>query len=145
MYPHWGPIAFSWQLGRWSGQTVSCCVFWRERFVLRWGQNYKHDDSLGPCPSIHLISTFFSATYDIRCLIGWKFRGFASKIGGFVSIAMFRGGRRQISRDVHSKYQYWYWMTMNHNHSMERASNDSPWYTWGNFMLMKGPLYRCGK
>ena len=33
----------------------------------------------------------------MRWLIGGKFRGVAAKVGDFTSIAMFRGGRRQIS------------------------------------------------
>ena len=39
-------------------------------------------------------------------LIDGKFRGVAPEVGVFVSIAMFRGGRRQISRAADSKYQY---------------------------------------
>ena len=69
------------------------------------GQNYHHDDGLGPCASIHHISTSFPPAYNMRMLIDGKFRGVAAKIGGFVGIAMFRGGRRQISRDADSKDQ----------------------------------------
>jgi len=69
-------------------------------------QKYHHDNSLGPCTLIHLISTLFPPTYDMRWLIDGKFRGVASKIGGVTSIAMFRGGQRQNSRGADSKYQY---------------------------------------
>ena len=61
------------------------------------GQKYQHDDSLGSCTSIHYISTVFPPTYDMRWLIDGKFRGVAWKIGGFMSIWMFREGRCQIS------------------------------------------------
>ena len=71
----------------------------------------------------HQISTLFPCTYDTRWLIDGKFRGVAAKMGCFVSIAMFRGGRRQISRGAASKYQYWHWTTMIHKNSMERAPN----------------------
>ena len=66
----------------------------------------QHDDSLGQCAPIHLISTLSPPRYDMGRRIDGKFRGIASKIGGFVSISMFRGGRRQISRGADSKYQY---------------------------------------
>ena len=69
-------------------------------------QKYHHDNSLGPCTPIHLISTLFPPTYDMRWLIDGKFRGVASKIGGFVSIAIFRAGQRQIVLVADSKYQY---------------------------------------
>ena len=69
------------------------------------GKKYQHDDSLGPCASNHLIRTFFPPRYDVVRLIGGKVRGIAAKIGAFVSIATFRGGRRQISRGADSKYQ----------------------------------------
>ena len=85
---------------------MSCCHFWRVTFVVLGGQNYQHDDSLGSCTSIHLISTLFPPTYDVRWLIEGKFRGVAAKIGDFTSIAMLRGGPRQISRGADSKYKY---------------------------------------
>ena len=56
--------------------------------------------------SIHYISTLFPPTYDMRWLIDGKFHALAAKVGDFTSIAMFRGGRRQISRGADSKYQY---------------------------------------
>ena len=62
------------------------------------GQKYQYDDSLGSCTSIHYIGTLFPPSYDMRWLIDGKFHALAAKIGGFMSIAMFRGGRRQISR-----------------------------------------------
>ena len=67
---------------------------------------YQHDDSLGLCTPIHYITTLFPPTYDMRWLIDGKFRGVASKIGGFMRIAMFRGGRRQNLRGAESKFQY---------------------------------------
>ena len=70
------------------------------------GQNYQHDDSLGSCTPIHYISTLFPPTYDMRWLTDGKFHALAAKVGDFTSIAMFRGGRRQISRGADSKYQY---------------------------------------
>ena len=70
------------------------------------GQEYQHDDSLGSCMSIHHTSTLFPPIYDMRWPIDGKFRGVAAKVGDFTSIAMFRGGRRQISRGADSKYQY---------------------------------------
>ena len=73
-------------------------------FVLLGGQNYQHDNSLGPCASIHLISTLFPPRYDIRRLIDGKFRAVAPKIDGFIGIAMFRGGPRQILRGAESKF-----------------------------------------
>ena len=42
---------------------------------------------------------------DKRQLIDEKFRRFASKIGAFMSSAMFRGGRSQVSQGADSKYQ----------------------------------------
>jgi len=145
MYLFWGSIAFLWQLGRYFGQIISCCNIWRVTFIALGGQKYQHDDSLGQCASIHLISTLFPPRHDMRRLIDGKFRGFASKFDEFISIWMFRGGRRQISRGADSKYQYWYWTTINHNYSMGRASNGGPWYTWAASMLMKGPLCWQGK
>ena len=41
----------------------------------------------------------------MRWLIDGKVRGVAAKIGGCVSIAMFRGGRRQNSRGTEPKTQ----------------------------------------
>ena len=70
------------------------------------GQKYLHGDSLGTYTPIHYISTLFPPTCDMRWLIDGKFRGVAAKIGGFVSVAMFRGGRREISQSADSKYQY---------------------------------------
>ena len=70
------------------------------------GQKYQHDDSLGSCTSIHYISTLFPPTYDMRWLIDGKFHALAAKVGDFTSIAMFRGGRRQILLVADSKYQY---------------------------------------
>ena len=67
------------------------------------GEKDQHDDSLGPCASIHLISTLFSLGYGIRRLIDGKFRTFAAKLGGFISSWMFRGGQRQISRGADQK------------------------------------------
>ena len=97
--------------GNWIGHfsnSIFCCNFWRISFVLLGGQNYQSDDSLGPYTSIHYIGTFSSPTYGMRWLIHGKFRRFAAKFSGFVSIAMFREGRRQISRGAGSKYQCWY-------------------------------------
>ena len=70
------------------------------------GQKHQHDDSLGSFTSIHYISTLFPPTYDIRLLIDGKFHALAARVGDFTSIAMFRGGRLQISRGADSKYQY---------------------------------------
>ena len=70
------------------------------------GQKYQHDDSLGSCTSIHYISTLFPPEYDMRWLIDGKFRGVAAKVDDFTSIAMFRGGRRQISWGADSKHQH---------------------------------------
>ena len=75
-------------------------------FVVLGGQKYQHDDSLGSRTSIHYISTLFSHIYDIRWLIDGKFRGVAAKVGDFTSIAMCRGGRRQILRGADPKHQY---------------------------------------
>ena len=61
------------------------------------GQKNQHDDSLGSCTSIHYINTLFLPTYDMRWLIDGKLRGVAAKVDDFMSIWMFRGGRRQIS------------------------------------------------
>ena len=144
MYPRWGPIAFFWQLGRWFGQTISPYHFWRVTFVALGGQKSQHDDSLGPCASIHHSSTLFLPAYGMGRFIDGKFRRFAAKIDDFISTWMFRGGQRQISRGADSKHQHWYWMTKNHNYSMVRASNDSPQYTRATSMPMKGSLYRCG-
>ena len=63
-----------------------------------------NEDSLGPYTSIHSISTLFSSKHGVGWLIDETFRGFAAKFGGFVSIAMFRGGRRHILRCADSKY-----------------------------------------
>ena len=41
----------------------------------------------------------------MRWLIGGKFRGVAAKIGGFVGIAMFGGGRRRLSLDAEHNLQ----------------------------------------
>ena len=60
-------------------------------------QKYQHDDNLCPWASIHLISILFPPIYDKRWLIDGKFRGVSAMVDGFMSIAMFRGGRRQIS------------------------------------------------
>ena len=60
---------------------------------------------MGPYASIHLISTLLPPTCDMRWLIDGNFRGIAAKIGGCVSIAMFRGGRRQNSRGTEPKTQ----------------------------------------
>ena len=54
---------------------------------------------------MRVISTLFPPRYDVIRLIGGKFRGIAADIGAFVSIAMFRGGRRQVSRGADSKDQ----------------------------------------
>ena len=97
MYPLWGPIAFSCHLVQLFGQTISCRHFWRVTFIVLGGQKYQHDDSLGPCTSIHYIGTLFSPSYDIKWLIDGKFRALAANVGDVTSIAMFRGGRRQIS------------------------------------------------
>ena len=70
------------------------------------GQNDQHDDSLGPCTCFHYIGTLFSHSYDIKWLIDGKFRGVSAKVGDFTSIAMFRGGRRQILLVAASKRQY---------------------------------------
>ena len=70
------------------------------------GQKYQHDDSSGQCASIHYTSTLFQPTYDMRWLIDGKFRGVAAKVDDFRGIAMFRGGRRQISRGADTKYQH---------------------------------------
>ena len=70
------------------------------------GQQYQHDDSLGSCTSIHYISTLFPPTYDMRWLIDGKFHALAAKVGNFTSIAMFRGGRRQILLVADLKYQH---------------------------------------
>ena len=145
MYPSWGPIAFSCHLLRWFGQNISCCHFWRVTFIVLGGQKYQHDDSLGSCTSIHYTSTLFPPTYDMRWLIDGKFRGLAAKVDEFISIWMFRGGRRQVSRGADSKYQYWYWTTINYSYCMGRALSNGPWYTWSVSMLMKGPLYPHGK
>ena len=72
-------------------------------FIALGGQKYKHDNSLGPCASIHHISTLFSPTYDVRRLIGGKFRWVAAKIDDFIGIYIFRGGQCQISRGADSK------------------------------------------
>ena len=69
------------------------------------GQKHQHDDSLGPCASIRLISTLFSPRHDMIRLIDGKFRGVAPKTDDFISIAIFRGGQRQISRGSDSKFQ----------------------------------------
>ena len=61
------------------------------------GQKYQHDESLGTFMSIHYTSTLFPPTYDMRWLIDGKFRALAAKVDDFTSVAMFRGGRRQIS------------------------------------------------
>ena len=82
--------------------------FLRVSFINLEGQKYQHDDSLGPCAPSHYTSTLFPPTCYIRRLIDEKFRGVAANIGGFTSIAMFRGGQRQISRGADSKFQYWY-------------------------------------
>ena len=82
------------------------CHFWRVTFIVLGGQKYQHDHSLGSCTTIHYISTLFPPTYDMRGLIDGKFRGVAAKVGDFTSIAMFRGGRRQILRGADSKHQY---------------------------------------
>ena len=108
-------------------------------------RNYQHDDSLGPHASTYLISTLFPPRYDMGRLIDGKFRGVAAKIGDFISIAMFRGGWRQILLIADSKYQHWYWMTINDNYSMGRASNNGSWYTWAPSVLTEGRLYRHGK
>ena len=92
MHLCWGPITFFCQSGRWFGQTMSCWDFWKISFVVLGGQKYQRDDSLGRYTSIHHINTLFPSTYDVRLLIDETFRGFAAKLGGFVSIAMFRGG-----------------------------------------------------
>ena len=42
----------------------------------------------------------------MRWLIDGKFRALAAKVDDFTSIAMFRGGRRQISRGADTKHQY---------------------------------------
>ena len=42
----------------------------------------------------------------MRWLIDGKFRGVASKIGGVTSIAMVRGGQRQILLVADSKYRH---------------------------------------
>ena len=70
------------------------------------GQKHHYGGNLGPCAPSHYISTLFPPTCYMRRLIDEKFRGFAANIGGFTSIAMFRGGRRQISRGADSKFQY---------------------------------------
>ena len=71
--------------------------FLRVSIINLEGQKYQHDDSLGSCTSIHYTSTLFPPTCDMRWLIDGKFRGLAAKVSDFISIAMFRGGRRQIS------------------------------------------------
>ena len=58
--------------------------------------------------SIHLISTLSSLRYDMVQFIDGKARGIAAKNDGFVSIAMFRGGRRQNLRGADSKFQCCY-------------------------------------
>ena len=97
--------------GRTDGQPRDLLLlkinFWRVTFIVLGGQKCQHDDSLGSCTSIYYISTLFPPTYGMRWLIDGKFRGVASKIGGFMSIAMFRGGRRQNLRGAESKFQYW--------------------------------------
>ena len=98
---------------------MSCCNFSRVTFIALGGQQCQHDNSLGQCVPIHLISTLFPPRYNIRWLIDGKFRGFAAKIDDFISIWMFRGGQRQISRGADWKYQYWYWTTINYNYSRE--------------------------
>ena len=70
------------------------------------GQKHQHDDSLGSHTSIHYTGILFSPTYDMKWLIDGKFRGVATKVGDFTSIAMFRGGRRQILLGADSKHQY---------------------------------------
>ena len=50
------------------------------------GQKYQHDNSLGSCTSIHYTSTLFPPTYDMRWLIGGKFRGLAAKVDDFMSV-----------------------------------------------------------
>ena len=76
---------------------MSCCHFWRVTFIVLGGQKYQHDDSLGSWTFIHYISTSFPPTCDVRWLIDGKFHALAAKVGDFICIAMFRGGRRQIS------------------------------------------------
>ena len=97
MHPLWCSIAFSRHLIQQFGQTISCCHFWRVTFIVLGGQNYQHDDSWGPCTSIHYISTLFPPSYDMKWLVDGKFRALAAKVGDFTSITMVRGGRRQIS------------------------------------------------
>ena len=75
-----------WQLGRWFDQTISCYHFWRVTFIAEGGQNYHLDDSLGLCASIHLTSTLFPPTYDVRWLIDGKFRGLTAKVDDLISI-----------------------------------------------------------
>ena len=86
------------------GPTMPCCHFWEGAFRRSGGQNYQRDDSLGSCASIRHAIALFPTRYDMRWLIEGKFRGFAPKIGVFfLSIAISRGGRRQISRGAGSK------------------------------------------
>ena len=119
--------------------------FLRLTFIVLGGQKYQHDDSLGPCLSIHLISIFSPRRHDVMRRVDGKFRGVAWIIDDFISVWMFRGGQRQISRGADSKYQCLYRTTINYNYSMGRALNNGPWYTRAASMLMKSPLYRWGK
>ena len=75
------------------------------RIVLLEGENYQHYDSWGPCRSIRVISTTCLPRYDIRWLIGGELRGVAAKIDEFMSIAVFHGGRCQISLVAKSNIQ----------------------------------------
>ena len=59
--------------------------FLESNFYCVGGEEDQHDDSLGPCASIHLIGTLFSLRYGMRRLIDGKFRTFAAKLGGFIS------------------------------------------------------------
>ena len=124
---------------------MSNCIFLRVSFVVLEGQNYQHDGNLRSCAPIHYISTLFPPTHDMRWLIDGKFRGVASNVDGLVSIWMFRGGRRQISRGADSKHQYWYWTTINHDYRIRRVSINDPWYTRPTCVRMAFHLYRCGK
>ena len=51
--------------------------FLEGKFFVQGGQKYQHDDRLGPCASIHHISTLFLPRYDMWWLIDGKFRGVA--------------------------------------------------------------------
>ena len=64
---------------------------------------YQRDDSLGPCASSHLTTIRFPPRYNKRWPIDGKFRGITALIGDLMSIAITRGGRRQISRGANSK------------------------------------------